>query len=192
MGVKVRQKEKGKGSPWWVFISHSGKRASRKVGDKKAAETVASEIRAKLQLGEFGFEEQKPVPTFKEYSDSWIKTTVPATCKDSTLNDYRDILRIHVLPVFSDIKITDITRGKVKDFLLDKINSGYANSTVTHIRNVVSGVINKAVDDEVIPANPAQRLGKIGKTQNRKEIIDPLTSEEMKLLLDTAKEHFPE
>jgi len=34
MGVKVRQKLKGKGKPWWVFISHNGKRTSRKIGDK--------------------------------------------------------------------------------------------------------------------------------------------------------------
>ena len=54
MGVRVRQKTKGKGNPWWVFISHNGKRTSRKVGDKKAAEAVAGTIRAKLQLGEFG------------------------------------------------------------------------------------------------------------------------------------------
>jgi len=78
MGVKIRQKVKGKGNPWWVFITHNGKRTSRKVGDKKAAEAVASTIRAKLQLGEFGFEEQKPVPAFKEYADKWININVPA------------------------------------------------------------------------------------------------------------------
>ncbi len=147
MGVRVRQKVKGKGNPWWVFISHNGKRASRKVGDKKAAKTVASEIRAKIQLGEFGFEEQKPVPTFLEYADSWIKNTVPATCKQSTLRDYQDMLRIHVLPVFGDLKITDITRGKVKSFL---------------------------------------------KTKDVKADINPLTSEELKVLLGAVSEHFPE
>jgi hypothetical protein len=35
-----------------VFISHNGKRTSRKVGDKKAADAVASEIRKKLILGD--------------------------------------------------------------------------------------------------------------------------------------------
>ena len=120
MGVKVRQKTKGKGKPWWVFISHNGKRASRKVGDKKAAEEVASTIRAKLQLGEFGFEDAKPIPTFKDCAGKWIKTTVPATCKASTVRDYQDILRLHLLPVFSDLKVTDINRGKVKGFLLEK------------------------------------------------------------------------
>lgn len=32
MGVTVRQKVKGKGKPWWVFIAHNGKRKSVKVG----------------------------------------------------------------------------------------------------------------------------------------------------------------
>jgi len=88
------------------------------VGDRQAAERVASELRARLQLGDqFGFEEQKPIPTFGEYADTWIKTTVQATCKESTLSDYQDILRVHVLPVFGDMRLTDITRGMVKDFL---------------------------------------------------------------------------
>jgi len=192
MGVKVRQKVQGKGQQWWVFISHNKKRKSRKVGDKKAAETVASEIRAKLQLGEFGFEDPKPIPTFKECADSWIKTTVPATCKESTVRDYNDILRIHALPVFGDLNLVDITRGKVKDFLLDKVNHGYAKSTVSHMKDVVSGVLNKALDDEIIPANPVVRLGKFIKRKDTKADINPLEGHELKHLLDSAKEHFQE
>ena len=61
MGVVVRQKKKGRGQPWWVFISHNGKRTSRKVGDKAAAEGVASTIRAKLQLGEFNLDTKRNV-----------------------------------------------------------------------------------------------------------------------------------
>jgi len=192
MGVRVRQKTKGKGNPWWVFISHNGKRTSRKVGDKKAADAVASTIRAKLQLGEFGFEDPKSVPTFKEYADSWIKTTVPATCKESTVRDYQDILRLHVLSVFSDLKVTNITRGVVKNFLLKKLNRGYATSTVAHFRNCLSGVFNLALDNEIVQANRAQRLGRgFLKAKDHKEDINALTADELSLLLDTANEHFP-
>ena len=53
MGVKVRQKVKGKGQPWWVFISHNNKRTSRKIGDRRAAEATASKIRQKLATGDF-------------------------------------------------------------------------------------------------------------------------------------------
>lgn len=191
MGVTVRQKVKGKGMPWWVFISHNGKRTSKMVGDKVAAQEVARKVSAKLKLGEFGFESQKPIPTFKELADIWIKTTVPAMCKASTLRDYQDILRIHVLPTFGDISVTDITRGKLKDFLLGKINDGYAPSTVSHLKDVISGILNKALDDEVITGNPALRLGKIIKKTDSKQNIDALSKEELKLLLDTVQTHFP-
>jgi integrase len=160
------------------------------VGDKKAAETVASKIRAKLKLGEFNFEKERPVSTFKVYADSWIKITIPATCKESTVSDYQDILDKHVLPVFGELKVSDITRGKIKDFLLDKINSGYASSTVTHMRNVVSGVLNKALDDEVISANSARGIGKIGKARDRKETINPLSANELNLLLKSVHKHY--
>jgi len=126
MGVIVRQKVQGKGNPWWVFISHNGGRQSKLVGDKKAAANMASQLREKIKLGEFKIEteEKKPIPTFKEYSDTWMSTTVPATCKESTVEDYRDLLRIHVLPVFGDLKMDSITRGKVKDFLLGRSMRG--------------------------------------------------------------------
>ena len=84
------------------------------VGDKDAAEIVASETRARLKLGQFSFEEDKPIPTFKDYADSWIKVTVPATCKESTLSDYQDILRKHILNEFGEIPINEITRGMVR------------------------------------------------------------------------------
>jgi integrase len=174
-----------------VFVVHQGHRTSKKVGSKQAAQEVASKIEAQLKLGEFNFMEEKPPPTFKEYADSWIKITVPATCKESTTTDYRDILRIHVGPVFNDFIVTDITRGKVKDFLMDKMNEGYAKSTVIHMKNVISSVLNKALDDEIIQANPAHRLGKNFLVEKRKaKAINPLSRSELKKLLDTVQKGF--
>ena len=59
-----------------MFVSHNGKRTSKKVGDRKAAEEVASKIRAKLNLGEFGFEEKRKrsIPTFKVYAEGFMET----------------------------------------------------------------------------------------------------------------------
>ena len=189
MGVIVRQKVKGKGQPWWVFISHNGKRTSRKIGDKQAAIIVAKRIEARLALGDFNFEDEKPVSAFKEYADSWINTTVPATCKDSTQRDYQDILRLHVFPIFKNLTVTEITRGKVKDFLLSKLNDGYSPNTVCHMKDVVSGVLTKALDDEVISANPALGL-KMKNALSKKDTrvhINPLDAYELKILLDCVE-----
>jgi len=52
MGVTVRQKVKGRGEPWWVFVvANDGKRQSMKVGDRKAADKLVSSLREKLKKG---------------------------------------------------------------------------------------------------------------------------------------------
>lgn len=191
MGVSVRQKVKGKGKPWWVFVSHNNRRTSKMVGTKDAANAVAREIEALLALGQYDFEGQKPVPTFKECAESWIKIIVPNTCKESTAEDYRAILKNHVLPEFGDCRIDGINRGKIKSFLLRKL-SGFKKSTVSHMKSVISGVLNKAVDDEVLQSNPSLGISKLLKIDDPKEHIDPLTAAELGLLLETVRHHYSE
>ena len=134
------------------------------MGDKKDAENRKREIEKLIKRGEFRLEEpeeKKIGITFKRYADNWLKTTVPATCKRSTACDYEAILRNHVQPVFDKMLMQDITRGKIKNFLLDKINNGLAPDTIKHIRSVISSVMESALDDEVIQSNPALGLKKI-------------------------------
>jgi len=189
MGVVVRQKVRGRGNPWWVFINHQGKRKSVKVGDKTKAQEVAAKIEKALAEKKLNIHESNK--TFGNYAREWLEKVVPVTLKSSTREDYRAILKNHILPDFESKPITHITRIMVKDFLSDKLQKGLAASTVTHIKNVLSGVFNRAVDDQVIGNNPAQRLGKLIKPKSRRLEVQPLTRQELSLLLDTAAKKFP-
>jgi integrase len=192
MGVKVREKTKGSGV-WWIFIDHQGRRKAKKVGrDKKVAEQIAKKIEAKLVLGDMGLVEKKAVTaaTFEEYANTWITLTVPATCKPSTTSDYIGILKNHVLPVFGKSKTNEINRFMVKRFLMKKTADGFASSTVTHMKNAVAGVLNLAIDDEIISVNSAHNVGKIFIRQNPKPKIDPFNKDELATLLDTCQIHF--
>jgi integrase len=191
MGVKVREKKKGSGV-WWIFIDHQGRRKAKKIGkDKKIAEQIAKKVEAKLVLGDMGLVENKTdkAATFEEYANTWKSLTVPATCKPSTVSDYKGILRNHVLPVFGKASVDEINRFMVKRFLMKKIADGFASSTVTHMKNAVSGVLNLAVDDEVLSVNPAHNVGKLFKGQNPKPKIDPFNMDELATLLDTYQIH---
>ena len=199
MGVVIRQKIKGKGQPWWVFISHDGKRTSRRVGDKKAAEAVAREISAQLQLGKFEFKPARTVPPFNFFAQSWLETAVTEAngYKPSTIKDYEILFENHIKSGFENLLVTEITRGTVKDFLRGKLNEGYSRSTVNHLKSVISGVLTTAMDDELIQANPALGLKGILKKRSKPEDeIDPLTDAELNLLLKTVyqseklKDHF--
>ena len=63
MGVIVREKVADSGE-WWVFINHKGKRRSKKIGDRRTANTVARKIRERLAAGDLGMvrEDVQPSP----------------------------------------------------------------------------------------------------------------------------------
>jgi integrase len=183
MGVRVRQKIKGKGNPWWVFISHNGKRASRKVGDNKAAEKVASTIRAKLQLGEFGFDDNKPVPTFKEHAKVWL--ALPHDWKESTRESYQNNLNIHILPVLGSMPVNEIKRKDLKSFFDKKYSEGLNLNTIKLIRAPINGILSYAVELELIESNPMRELALKYKKKNFE--LDPLNEAESQSLLEQAK-----
>jgi len=191
MGVKVRQKVKGKGQPWWVFITHNKKRTSRQIGDKAAAETVASKIRAKLQLGEFGFdEEKKSIPLFKDFAQGFMETYSAMNHKESTQETYQQALDLHILPNFGDMPLNEITRKDIKNFIAEKQRQrkstgkgdtkkikSLSAGTIRNLKAYLSAILSEAVDDEILGFNPAAGTGKLIKKGKAKEIF-PYTWDE--------------
>jgi integrase len=87
MGVTVRPK----GGKWFVFVNHNGRRKSKCIGEKKAAEQVKRVLEAKLALGDLGFlaAAEPTVSTFKEYAEKWLAQHAEIHCKPSTLSSGR-------------------------------------------------------------------------------------------------------
>jgi len=195
MGVKVREKIKGSGD-WWIFINYNGKRKAKRIGkDKRGALEVAKKIDAKIVLGEFEVLEEPErdyIPVFSDYATTWINIIVPATCKFSTILDYQSILDNHVLQAFGKKPVNDINRMMVKKFLMEKVSSGLSISTVSHMKSCISGVLNVAIDDDILLMNPAHRLGKIFKNKNTKDEIVPYSKEDLGKLLKSFQTYFPE
>jgi integrase len=183
MGVQVREKPPGSGV-WWVFINHNGRRRSKRVGKQETAEEVAEKMRAKITLGDFSMLKKKPeVMTFKDYAERWL--SLPHDQKESTLDVYKDHLRLHIYPKFGNWQIQDITRKDLKAFFEDLLSKGKALSTVKIIKSPISMILQHALDSEVIESNPLNDLNVKGK--NKALNIEPLTEEEASLLLEQAK-----
>ncbi len=192
MGVTVRQKQPGKGKAWWIFIRHNGKRKSKRIGDRNAAEQVASTIRQKLNVGDLELESaKKSSALFRVYAMEWLNTHAATACKYSTYKSYESCLGKHLIPFFGDQALEDIHRRDVKRFIYKKLAEGLASSTVNNARLCVSGIFTAAIEDELVEANPAARTGKFTKRKDRRQDVNPLTREEAKLFLDAAWVHYP-
>nr|NIO19453.1 tyrosine-type recombinase/integrase [Candidatus Aenigmarchaeota archaeon] len=191
MGVKVREKVLGSGV-WWVFINHKGKRKSCKVGSKKNAQAVAKEIEHQLALGNFSIDSKvKEVPTFKEYAEKWLTGYAAISLKDSSYRRYRAILRDHIFPDLENKPIDVVTRQDVKDIGFNKIRAGLSSRTATYIIRTVSVIYSHAIEDGIVNHNPASNPGRFIRHDSVADKIDFLTPDELVILLETAKEHFP-
>ena len=192
MGVLVKERVKGE---WWIFINHKGKRKAKKIGhDKGVALEVARKIGARLTLGEFDIdEEKKEIPTFKEYSDLWLSSYIKPLRRPSTYERYQDLLERHISPIIGKIPLDQIKRANIRDLLLDLHGKGLSKSTISLMRDVISGPMAYAVDAELIPMNPTTGLIKsLHIEQDKREHLSPLTPEEVSLFLKTCDEHFRE
>ena len=190
MGVKVRQKIKGRGKPWWVFAAHNGKRWSKMVGDKAAADALASKLREKIKKGEWKLDsDEKEIPTFGNYARDFLDNV---TClKHSTMASYKGILRNH-LNSLHDQPLDEIKRADIKDLITTKQKEGQLSpGTVKNIQRFVSRVFSDALEDELITAHPAEKMGKHITSKEQKNEINPLTREEAKVFLEAVQTHYP-
>ena len=195
MGVKVREKPKGSGI-WWVFVDHQGKRKAKKIGtDKKLADDVARKIGARLTLGDLDLSkpEEERVPTFREYAALWLEGYVKPLMKPATYQRYEVILRKYLNPAIGSMLVTEIKRADIRALLLKLHRQGQSRSSICLARDVISGPMNQAVDDELIPANPAKGLLKRMKIErDRRSAMDPFNSDEVILFLETCSVKYPD
>ena len=195
MGVIVRQKVRGKGRPWWVFVSVDCRRWTKKVGDRGAAEAVASAVRRQIKAGAFQVEPSRQSPDFVGYARRYVETYARTACKWSTHQSYRVILDKHIAPAWRGLRLDQITRGKVKALLLERQQAGFAPGTVRNIQVFISGVFTHAYEDGIIAANPALKLGRYIRKDDRRRHVSPLTRDQVSAFLATARQecraHYP-
>ena len=80
----------------------------------------------------------------------------------------------------------------MKDIIGAMITKDLSKSTVAHTIAPVREMFNHAVDDGILVANPAARIGRfLRHTKDRRANVNPLTREEVARLLEAAQQHTP-
>ena len=192
MGVTVRQKRSGRGQPWSVFVHANGRIKQKVVGDKKAAEAVASALRRKMKAGELHLDEKPKAPEFGQYVEYYMKRYAEGALKRTTVYSYRTIFDRHLLPAWKGKRLDQITRTDAQRLLNQKQRDGFATGTVENIKALVSGLFTHACDEGVISSNPALRLGRYINKHDRRKEVRPLSREEVARFLATARQHTPD
>ncbi len=147
-----------------------------------------------------------PNITVQAYSERWL-AELAATLKPRTLESYGKALRLHILPALGAAKVRLLHRGRIRALLAEKLREGkvktvtegdvtrevrgpLARDSVRLIHATLRAMLNAGVDDGLIVANPADRLGRhmrlAASPKARQEEVKALTREQLAAFLAGA------
>jgi len=189
--VKIRKK----GKKFYVFVNYHGQRKAKCIGtSRQLAEQVKRQLESKLTLGDLGFLNDKKEArcTFSQYAERWLKQHAELHCKLSTLQGYRGILRLYLLPQFGPSPLERIGRDDIKQFFAALAEKGLAANTLKNALIVLRVILNCAIEDGFIQVNPANKMARFLPADRDKFEAVALTREEAEAFLDAMKVLYPD
>jgi hypothetical protein len=103
--------------------------------------------------------------TVGEYLQSWLTDTARYQVSEGTFSRYERTYRNHLAPFFGRLRLRELTAAHVRAFKARKIEEGLNPNTVGVMQGVFSTALNQAVDDGLIPSNPASHVKKAVKRE---------------------------
>jgi integrase len=194
MGVRVRR-WKGQRAVYGVFVDHRGRRTAKKVGDKRAAEAVASRIREALAKEAFRLpDDLPPAMTFRALAEEWlVKYPALHAIRPGTIDTYRSFVERHLIPFFGAMALSAITPAVIEDFIEAKrapggsVRFGSKALTDASLRTGLLPlrlILARAVRMKRIASNPMHEVEWRGLPHV--EQVDPFTGEELRAILAAA------
>jgi integrase len=202
MGVKVRQIYPG---CWYLRITYRNIRKTKAVGSKQKAVELARKLTTALEL--YGLDAlkvleedhekeiaraAKPVPTIDQYQAQWVEELDKTDLKRSTKESYKFLVTKHIVPAFGKDSLDALVYSRLKGWVIEQA-AKYSKDTVRLMVAVLRGMLQEAVNEGILAANPVMKLGKFYRSARKiKEKIDPFTIEELHLIEEKCRERFPE
>jgi integrase len=183
-----RRKDRKKG---WIVDCRDipgGRRIT--VDTREAAELLRAQMIQDVQQGLLVGQDADM--TLDQYADRWLEQ-IASSVDPGTLASYRDILRLHIRPIFGKAMLREIRRGHIKALLAKKRGEGLSKNYVRLIRATLSVLLGDAVDDEILKVNVALGINRRGRRApdsmspvDRKKKVRAMTYEQLATFLEAV------
>lgn len=194
--MKIKDKIKKNGQKVYYASVYLG---VDQLTGKKARTTVTAttqkgvRVKARDAINSFAangytVKDKPTITTYKELANSWWDS-YKSSLKPNTQQSYDGLIKVHLLPVFGDYKLSKLTTPIIQQQVnkwAEKANKGekgaYANYRFLH--NMNKRILRHGVTMQVIPYNPANDIEVPRKQQKEKASIKYLNNKEIKQFLD--------
>ena len=118
------------------------------------------------------------MPTFKEWADEWLKIKSDDV-SPTTINSYKDSLRLHISPTLDKYKLKDITPSLVRTVL----RNIPTQRTKEYCYIIINAILQQALREDLINKNPCINVKK-PKAKAREATI--ISEDEFKQLINAT------
>jgi integrase len=119
-----------------------------------------------------------------EYLGRWLTDSVRDTVRPTTFERYEQMVRLHIRPVLGQLKLKNLTSTHVRGLYRQRLDAGLSPRTVQYIHVTLHKALKQAIADGLIPRNATEA---VKPPQVRREEMQPLTAEQVKILFEAAK-----
>jgi integrase len=184
---------------WCVRYRHGGKPRKLTLGPFPALDLATARARArealqdvarggdpaaaKMEARRSAGEEKPDRDTVSAVVERFLERHTRARNKKRTIEEVERTFKLHVLPVWGERRIQDITRRDVielLDGLVDRGTPVAANRTLAHVRKL----FNWALDRSIIDASPCVRIQAPAAEKSRDRV---LSDDELRLVWKAAE-----
>lgn len=193
MGVTVRQPKDKPHLGYFVFVAHKGKRWSQHIGDKKTAEETAKKIRREIALGQFQpLQQAHDGPTLTTTFMHWLDTHIKPWRKPATYSNYEIAWRKWIAPQLGKKAVAEITKDEIRTLVAGWKEAGLTRSSIKAMLAPLSACLAQAVEDRLIPSNPAAKVlpKQRGEGKGHKGVA--LKQDQLRHLLEVCRAQFPQ
>ena len=138
-------------------------------------------LKQKILAGEY--DEGYKVEKFEWYAKKYLKQKENI----KSYHEFENIVNHQLLPVFGNMKIDEIKRGYVKEWVDNQLDYK-TPKTISKILGILKNIFNIAIEYEHIKDNPASNI-KLPSHKKTRE-MQPFNEREVKLLIDNAEGFF--
>ena len=122
--------------------------------------------------------------TVGAFIDQWLEYSVRGSVRQSTYQRDEYLCRKHLVPALENKKLKTLNPTDVQRFYRDKLDSNLSSATVHKLHVVLHKALKRAARWGLVPRNVADD---VDAPKIHKEEVRPLTNEQARKLLETAR-----
>jgi integrase len=175
-----------KGGDWMAqYTVYTDKGRKRKTIYAKTRAEVAAKLANALSDREGGLIFDAGSLKVGEFLKRWLYDSIKDTIRQSTFERHQQIVRLHIMPALSELKLKSLTPAHIQSFYRDRLDSGLSPATVQKIHVILHKALDQAVRWSLVPRNPTES---VKAPRPAPQGIRPLDTEQTKAFLKAAYE----